>query len=227
MQRKKRFLKMRNLTTNYASGAHLIARDNPNWISELLDFHRATFGAAVMEATGDQAPAVEPDTPVTDPEPKGTEDSNEGEDGKLREAGLKALQKERDARKQAETKLLELQKQIEDATKTEAEKQADALKAAQSEAQAAQNKAMKFEVAAELGLDLKLASRLNGNTREELLADGETLREQIGAAPQEKQKKMAPNPALGGGDQSDQSDGIAAGAAAYQKRYNKKGLNNA
>jgi len=215
---------MRNLTTNYASGAHLISSDNPNWITELLDFHRETFGAAVMEATGDPAPATDPDPKGTDPDPKGTDDGDETEEGKLREAGLKALQKERDARKAAETKLSELQKQIEDANKTEAEKQADALKSAQADALAAQAKAMKFEVAAELGLDLKLALRLNGSTREELLADGEELKAHVGGGTPDpegnKKKGTSPDPSLGGGGDPKVS-GTKAGANRWERRHNQ------
>jgi hypothetical protein len=44
-------------------------------------------------------------------------------------------------------------------------------------------RATRLEVAAEAGIDLKLASRLQGTTREELTADAETFKPLIGAAP--------------------------------------------
>lgn len=44
-------------------------------------------------------------------------------------------------------------------------------------------RATRLEVAAEAGIDLQLASRLSGTTREELLADAEAFKPLIGAAP--------------------------------------------
>lgn len=65
----------------------------PGGISELMDFHRATFGDAVMEADGGQEQQ----------EPGGSEP--EKADEKLGEPGIKALQAERDARSRAEKDL--------------------------------------------------------------------------------------------------------------------------
>ena len=117
-------------------------------------------------------------------------------DEKLGEAGIKALQAERDARKQAEDQLKTLRQQIEDANKTAEQKAADDLAAAQKAAAESAARALRYEVAAAKGLDLKLAPRLTGATQEELEADADQLKELLGtAAP----KVPKPDPSVGAG----------------------------
>lgn len=118
----------------------------------------------------------------------------DGDDEKLGEAGLKALQAERDARKQAEDQLKAIQKQIDDAKKTAEEKAAEALQEAQKAATENATKALRYEVAAEKGLPLALASRLTGSTKEELLADADTLKSLIPAGAPGAPK---PDPSVG------------------------------
>lgn len=102
----------------------------------------------------------------------------------LGDAGLKALQSERDARKKAEDDLKSLRQQIEDAQKTAEQKAAEALASAQSAASEATAKALRYEVAAEKGLDLAFAARLTGSTKEELEADADALMALIPKAPE-------------------------------------------
>lgn len=118
------------------------------------------------------APAAPKPTPT---EPK-TGDQSKDEDEPLGEKGLKALAAEREAREAAEKREAALLKQIEDSKKTAEQKAADDLEAARKEATENAAKALRYEVAADKGLDLALASRLTGATREELEADADVLK---------------------------------------------------
>lgn len=77
---------------------------NPASIQALVDFHRTTFGGFVMEA-GD------PDPDAKSESDKGGEKDDAGKDGKdddaLGDGGKKALQSEREARKELEKELRE------------------------------------------------------------------------------------------------------------------------
>lgn len=73
---------------------------------------------------------------------------------------------------QLKTKASEFDK-LADAQKTEAQKAADAVTAADTRAQAAERRALLLEVAAEKGITAAQAKRLVGSTREELLADAD------------------------------------------------------
>lgn len=131
------------------------------------------------EIENEQAPATgEQNTqpPATPPAPAGTEGS-----GDLGDAGKKALAEERRARREAEARLKELEpiaakaKQLEDAKKSEAEKLTEKLSAAETRAQAAEDRAMRLEVAAKKGLTQAQAKRLVGTTPAELEADADEL----------------------------------------------------
>lgn len=118
-------------------------------------------------------PAVEPPAEVSDEQ--------------LGESGLKALRAEREAHRKAKADLAALQKQIDDASKTEAERASDALREAQDAAAKAQSEALRYKVAAtksgdELKRALALAPRLVGSTEEELADDLNKLLQEIGAA---------------------------------------------
>lgn len=125
-----------------------------------------------MTATPTEAtPAEQPDAPTQEtpqPDPKAA-------DEQLGDPGKKALQSEREARKQAEDALKALRQEIEDSKKTAEQKAADDIAAAKAEAGQSSAKALRYEVAAEKGLDLKLAARLTGSTKEELEADADAL----------------------------------------------------
>lgn len=100
------------------------------------------------------------------------------EDEELGEGGKKALQSEREARKQLERELADLRsknKEYEDATKSAEEKQAERL--AELEESSTKNavRVMQYEVAAAKGLPLSAATRLTGDTQEALEADADEL----------------------------------------------------
>lgn len=90
---------------------HGIDLTAPGGIAALMDFHRATFGDAVMEVAPDPVEPLKPQEPVS---PDGDKDPDE----RLGEPGLKALQSEREARAKAEKDLADARaalQQIEDA----------------------------------------------------------------------------------------------------------------
>lgn len=119
------------------------------------------------------SPTPAPPQPSTPPNP--TPAPSAAADEPLGAGGIKALNAERDARAKAEKDLADLRKQIEDSQKTAEQKAADALAAANRTASDNAAKALRYEVAATKGLDLNLAARLTGSTKEELEADADAL----------------------------------------------------
>lgn len=97
------------------------------------------------------------------------------------DAGKKALTEERAARREAEKRLKELEplakraQELEDASKSEAEKLTERLTAAEQRAVAAETNALRLEIAGEKGLTPTQAKRLIGSTRKELEADADDL----------------------------------------------------
>jgi hypothetical protein len=89
----------------------------------------------------------------------------------------------RKANKEAETLRLKL-KEIEDRDKTEAQKLAERVAAAEQERDALKLTAMRQRIALEKGLPPQLADRLKGGTEEEMSADADALLElvPVGAA---------------------------------------------
>ena len=72
-------------------------------------------------------------------------------------------------------------KQLEDEGKTEEQRRADNEAAAIRRADAAEARALRFEVAAEVGLPLSLAKRIQGENREEMIEDAKELTRTVGA----------------------------------------------
>lgn len=130
-----------------------------------------------------QGPAPTPEIPKPAP-PAATADEQLGD------GGQKALKAEREARKQAEDTLRALRQEIEDSKKTAEQKAADDIAAAKAAAGESSAKALRYEVAAEKGLDLKLAARLTGSTKEELEADADAL---MALIPKAQQADQPPN----------------------------------
>lgn len=155
---------------------------------------------------GDPAPDPKPD-PKPDPDP---------DPDQLGEAGKKALDAERKARREAEAKVKELEplankaKELEDANKTDQQKLQDALDQAKAEGSKSTAELLKLQVALDKAPDgvsakeiLRLAKRLTGSTREELETDAEELFELVGAQTGSGGGRPPgkPNPKLrGGGD---------------------------
>lgn len=90
----------------------------------------------------------------------------------------KALDAERKARRDAEKAKSDLEKRLkeyEDRDKSDSEKAADAVKAADARAEQAEQRALRLEVAADKGLTPAQAKRLVGTTREELEGDADEI----------------------------------------------------
>lgn len=116
-------------------------------------------------------------------EPKSEEKDTDAKSEELGEAGKRALDAERRARRQAESRLKELEgkvKEAEDAEKTELERLQGQVADLTKQAEAAEAKATRFEVAAAKGLTLAQARRLVGSTREELETDADEMRAELG-----------------------------------------------
>lgn len=177
-------------------------------------------GTVTDPAPQDQAGATPPTPPVpADPASGNQPDPN---DQPLGETGLRALQAERDARAAAERAAAELAarvKSFEDANKSAEERAAEQLAEAQRTAVENANKALRYEVAAEAGLPLTAAGRLQGSTREELLADAASLKALIGSA-QSAPGTPKPDPRQGGGEHEPVAS-LASGRAAYEARHKK------
>lgn len=126
--------------------------------------------------------------PAATAEPAPKPDADEA----LGETGLKALQRERDARKALEKRLADLEplavkaKELEDASKSEIEKATERLTAAEKRAQEAEIRALRLEVAATKGLTPAQARRLVGSTQEELESDADDLLATFGAKDDDK-----------------------------------------
>jgi hypothetical protein len=133
-------------------------------------------------------PANQPPTPPAPPgQPPATPPPAAG-DGQLGETGLKALQAEREARKDLEAKLKALDPlsamvdQIRAGTgvpakdQTEVEKLASELAEVKKQAADERGQRLRLEVAAEKGLTAAQAAWLSGSTKEEIAAKADELK---------------------------------------------------
>lgn len=135
-------------------------------------------------------------------------------DEKLGEPGLKALQAERDARQAAEARAAAAEKQIADSKLTAEQKASADLNEARDVAAMATLKALKYEVAADKGIDINLASRLTGTTKAELEADAESLKALIPAGAKPGTPK--PDGSQGAGGGSAKTAGVSAGRDMFR-----------
>ena len=104
---------------------------------------------------------------------------------------------------------------IKDSQRTEAERQADALAAAQKLAADSVSDALRARVALEKGLTAAQEKRLVGSTKEELLADADQLLIDLGAIPPAPPVVPEPDPSIGARAPAKPSGLNAAIAAAY------------
>ena len=103
----------------------------------------------------------------------------------LGDAGKKAIEGERAARKAADKALSDVTaklKEYEDRDKSESQKLLEERDALKAERDLYKIENLRREVAIEKGIDLKAASRLVGTTREELEADADVLAEVLKGA---------------------------------------------
>lgn len=159
---------------------------------------------------GDPAPA--PANPPTDPP---------SDPDNLGDAGKKALDEERKARKAAEKELDKFRKAEQDradADKSEAEKRT----AAEQRATQADLRAMRMEVAFEKGLSAAQAKRLVGSTRDELETDADEIKRDFPTAPTTTAPKPDPSqgPRPGAG-----SSGREQGLAEARRRFGTPAAN--
>lgn len=123
------------------------------------------------------------DTPPATGEPANPPDTPD-----LGDAGKKALDAERKARRDAESRLKELEplakraKELEDAQKSESEKLNEKLTLAEGKARESETSALRLEVALDKAPDgmsakdvAKWAKRITGSTRDEMEADAAEL----------------------------------------------------
>lgn len=142
-----------------------------------------------------------PDAPNENPEPPAETTEQPDVDG------LKsALDKEREARKAAEkeakrAKELETElQQFRDRDKTEQEKVAERLAAAEKAATDAETKYLRAKVALDKGLPAALAARLQGATEDEMSADADELLSTLG-------DRKQPPPSFDGGPRTPPPNG--------------------
>lgn len=140
---------------------------------------------AADDGVSDDTAAV-PDSEATPPAAPGADDGADDEEivvpegAKNPDAVQRAIAAERKAAREANARRRELEAEL--ARRTEEERPLEErISNAEQKAKAAELKALKFEVAAESGLTIQLASRLSGTTREELLEDAESLKPLIGS----------------------------------------------
>jgi len=120
-------------------------------------------------------------------ETEGTTPDTQG----LGDAGKRALEAERKARAAAEKRAREAEakvKEAEDADKSEVERLQSQVAELTKTAEAATARADRFEVAAAKGLSLAHARRLVGSTKEELEADADAMRSELGIGDEPKGK---------------------------------------
>lgn len=128
---------------------------------------------ATTDATDTSTDAPETTTPDADEEILAA--------ARDRDVVQRALQRERDTAKEAKRRADELAAQVaefEDRDKTDQQKLTERASSAEDRASKAETKALRLEVALEKGLvgdRAALAARLQGNTKEELIADAEQL----------------------------------------------------
>jgi len=98
----------------------------------------------------------------------------------LGETGMKALEKERQLRREAEKKLTDQQEAAENAKKSESERLTAERDTARQEAQEARLETMRIKVGTASGLPQELVDRLTGDTEEEMKVDAERLAKALG-----------------------------------------------
>lgn len=143
----------------------------------------------------------DPDKGKDDPKPDGKADM-------ATDAGKKALNEERKARRDADKKAADLEarlKDIEDKDKTEVERLTAKVTELETSLGAAMVSGARLEVALDKGLTAAQAKRLVGDTWDDLTADADELLADLGAKPSDERKpppgsKPSEDLKPGGGD---------------------------
>lgn len=154
----------------------------------------------MAEQLTNDAPATGTPPTTTEQEPASSgapsQPSPPGDESQLGDAGKRALEAERAARRDAEARLKDLEplaakaKELEDAAKSNEQRLSEELAEAKASSVSSATGLLQLEVAldhAPVGMDparvRKLAGRLRGATREELEADASELFTEVGSVP--------------------------------------------
>jgi hypothetical protein len=176
----------------------------------------------------DDTPTPEPNTPpepATDPAPEPTPDPDYP-DG-LGDAGKKALDAERKARRDAEAKIKELEPQaakareLEDAGKTEQQRLTDQRDAEKQRADKAEADAARYRAAMEHGLSAEDLDLLDGVPADKIEERAKLLAERL--AHVESKPKPAPSSRRQGGGNDKPKASVATGRELYEQRHPPKG----
>lgn len=143
----------------------------------------------------------------------------------LGESGKQTLSKLRSDLKAANRELKDLRAkaakvdELEAGTKSEQQRLTDELTEAKTRADTAEHGLIKFQVAAEVGLDLDWASRLEGEDRDELLEDAKKVKAMTTQKPQTtNQRRPDPNAGQAGSGKSSTAQQFAATFERLQRR---------
>jgi hypothetical protein len=130
---------------------------------------------ATPTAPAGQEPEAKPgQEPAATPESKPAEEPRTFD-----EAYVKKLRDEA-AEQRTKTKALEAKvKEFEDRDKSETERLTERLQGAETRAETAEAKVLRFEIAADRGLELKAAEFLSGSNREEIEAKADELSQML------------------------------------------------
>ncbi len=163
-----------------------------------------------------------------------TEPQQDAPKPELGDAGQRALREERARARAAEKERDEavaLLKKWDEEKRSDQEKATRRAEEAEQRAVAAESRALRLEVVTETGLPAAMAGRLQGSTKEDLLADAESLKSLLAPSsngtngegqggtqspPQGTNRVPRPDPSQGGGRPTD-GKSIAAGAALYEQ----------
>jgi len=162
----------------------------------MADDPETTTGAATASRSEPGSGATPAGSTPDGATPTGNGDKGATPDAGLSDAGKAALEREREARREAERNLAQLRdrvNELEDAGKSEVERAQNQVKRATEDAQRAAAKvaeleselsrrdldALKVSVAAENGLPPSVAKRLQGKDKRELTADAKALAEEL------------------------------------------------
>lgn len=119
-----------------------------------------------------------------EPNPEAAQEGQEGQGRSYTEAYVKQLRREASGYRTRLSEAEERLQELEDADKSEQERLTERFTAAERRAVEAETKLLRYEVAAERGLDLKAAAFLGGSTREEIELRAEELEQLLDATGQ-------------------------------------------
>jgi chromosome segregation ATPase len=139
----------------------------------LHDQRLISHDATSRDATEGAAAMADDPTPKADPNDEPKDDQKD-----LGDAGKKALEEERKARRDAEKQLKAVNdrvRELEDKDKSDSEKLTSRVAELEKELSTERSRAMRLEVAIDKGLTKTQARRLVGDTEDDLVADADDL----------------------------------------------------